>query len=149
MAENVVDLVSTPPPPSATKITEELIPQHLSVIPLDLCKKAMLEAMKEKYDRDRDLQAYIEKLPEIFTTLQKISTKAPLFEAGGSKQPGQVLQRLNTFATVTSNFERNPKKEAKFITCRITSITLTTPEPHPPAPKPTRDEEGENMEDIS
>ena len=51
----------------------------------------MLEAVKEKYDRDRDLQAYIEKIPEIFTMVQKLSTKSPLFEAGGSRQPGQVL----------------------------------------------------------
>ena len=84
-------LVSTPLPPSPTKITEELIPQQLSVSPLDLCKNAMLQAMKGKNDRDRYLQAYIEKLPEIFTTVQRLSTKAPLFEAGGSRQPGQAL----------------------------------------------------------
>ena len=67
MPETVVDLVSTPPPPSSTKITEELIPEQLSVSPLDLCKNAMSEAVKEKFDQDRDLQDYIEKLPEIFT----------------------------------------------------------------------------------
>ena len=86
-----MDLVSTPPPLSPKKITEELIPQQLSISPLDLCKNSMSEAMKEKYDRDRDLQAYIEKLPEIFTTVQKLSTKSPLFETGGSRQPDKVL----------------------------------------------------------
>ena len=33
--ENVVDLVSTPPPPSPTKITKELVPEQLSISPLD------------------------------------------------------------------------------------------------------------------
>ena len=55
----------------------------------------MSEAVKEKYDRDRDLQAYIEKLPELLTSVKNITTKAPLFEAGGSRLPtpqlGQVL----------------------------------------------------------
>ena len=74
--------------------------------------------------------------------VQKLSTKAPLFDAGGSRQPGQVFQRLNTFATVTSTFERNPDTEAKVVARRITSITSTDLEP-------TGDEEGENMEDIS
>ena len=32
IAKNVVDLVSTPPPPSPTKITEDIIPQHILVI---------------------------------------------------------------------------------------------------------------------
>ena len=91
MPETVVDLVSTPPPPSPTKITEELVPEQLSISPLDLCKNAMLEAVKEKFYRDRDLQEFIEKLPEIFTSVQKLSTKAPLFEASGSRKPGQIL----------------------------------------------------------
>ena len=43
----------------------------------------MLEAVKEKFDKDRDLQAFIEKLPEIFASIQKLSTKSPLFEVGG------------------------------------------------------------------
>ena len=55
MPETVVDLVSTPPPPSPTKITEELIPQQLSLSPLILCNNAMSEVVKEKYDRDRYL----------------------------------------------------------------------------------------------
>ena len=67
MPENIVDLVSTPPPPSLTKVTEEQVPKQHSVSPLDLCKSAMSEAVKEKFDRERDLQAYIEKLPAIFT----------------------------------------------------------------------------------
>ena len=91
MLENVVDLVSTPPPPSPTKVTKELVLEQLSIIPLDLCKSVMSEAVKEKFDRDRYLHAFIEKLPDIFTSVQKLSTKAPLFEAGGSRQPGQVL----------------------------------------------------------
>ena len=55
MLENVVDLVSTPPPPSSTKVTEELAPEQLSISPLDLCKSVMLEVVKEKFDKDRYL----------------------------------------------------------------------------------------------
>ena len=50
MPENVVALVSTPPPPSPIKITEELVSEYLSISPLDLCKSVMSEAMKEKFD---------------------------------------------------------------------------------------------------
>ena len=79
-----------PPPPSLTKVTEEQVPKQHSVIPLDLCKSAMSEAVKAKFDKDRDLQAFIEKLPEIFTSVQKLSTKSPLFEVGGY-QPSHEL----------------------------------------------------------
>ena len=85
--ENVVNLVSTPPPPSPTQITKEQAPTPQSVSPLDLCKSVMLEAVKEKFDRDRDLQDFFEKLHAIFTSTQKISTQAPIFTSGGH-QPG-------------------------------------------------------------
>ena len=55
MTKNVVDLVSTPPPPSPTKITQELIPEHPSISPLNICMNAMWETMKENFDHDRDL----------------------------------------------------------------------------------------------
>ena len=71
-----------------------LIPDPHSISPIDICKNAMSETLKEKFDRDRDLQEYIEKLPELLTSVQKLSTKPPLFEVGGSRlpapQPGQV-----------------------------------------------------------
>ena len=63
--------------------SHELIPEQPSISPLDTCKNAMSETVKEKFDRDRDLQAYIEKLPELLTSVQKLATKAPLVEAGG------------------------------------------------------------------
>ena len=114
--ENIVDLMSTPPPPSLTKITQELIPEQLSISPLDISKNAMSETVKEKFDRDRDLQEYIEKFPQSLTSVQKITTKAPLFKAGGSRliipQHGQILQISRTFAIASSTFERNPDKEA-------------------------------------
>ena len=55
IAENVVDLVSTPPPPSPTKITQDLILEPPSISPLNICKNSMSETLKEKFDRDRDL----------------------------------------------------------------------------------------------
>ena len=85
MAENVVDLVSKPPPPSLTQITQEEIPKLPSISLVDICKNAMPKILKERFDQDRDFQAYIEKLPELLTSVQNITTKCPLFEAGGSR----------------------------------------------------------------
>ena len=93
----------------------------------------MSKAVKENFDRDRDLQAYIEKIPEIFTMVQNLSTKAPMFDVDGSRlpvdQPGQVLQQKKTVAIISSMFERNPDKEAPIIGRRRTSIDPVTPEP--------------------
>ena len=131
MPKNVVDLVSTPPPPSMTKVIEEIVTKQLSVIPLDLCKSAMSEAVKAMFDKDRDLQAFIEKLLEIFKSTHNISTKSPLFEVGGY-QPGHESQS-RTFATITSNFKRNPNKEAEVVARRTSTITLTIPKADLPA----------------
>ena len=151
--ENVVDLVSTPPPPSPTKITQELIPEPPSISPIDISKNAMSVTLKEKFNRDRDLKAYIEKLPELLTSAQNISTKAPLFKVGGSRiptpQPSQVPQRPRNMAAISSIFQRNPDKEATIVTSQTASIIPTIPEPHSPASEPTEDEEGENMEEIN
>ena len=40
-AENVFDLISTPPPLSPTKITQEAIPEHLSTSPINICKNVL------------------------------------------------------------------------------------------------------------
>ena len=53
-AENVVDLVSTPPSLSPTQITQEEIPKLPSISQVDICKNAMLETLKERFDQDRD-----------------------------------------------------------------------------------------------
>ena len=63
MDKNIVDLVSTPPPLSPKKITQEEIPQLPTIILVDICKNAMLETLKERLDQDNDFQAYIEKFP--------------------------------------------------------------------------------------
>ena len=55
MAENVMDLVSTPPPPSPTKITQELILEPPSISLINICKNSMSETMKKTIDHDRDL----------------------------------------------------------------------------------------------
>ena len=84
--ENIVDLVSTPPLPSPTQITQEDIPQSLTSSPVDICKNAMLETLKERLNHDGDFQAYIEKLPKLFTSAQKITTKCPLIESSSARQ---------------------------------------------------------------
>ena len=151
--ENIIDLVSMASPPSPTKVTEEKIPEQQSINQLNLYKSAMSEAVKEKFDRDRDLQDYIEKFPTIFTQVQKLSTKSPLFEVGGYPLPvpqtGQIPHKPNIFATITSTFEKNPEKEAEVAGCWTSTIPLTVPEPHLPATDPTRGEEEENIEDIN
>ena len=153
MVKNVVDLVSTPPPPSPTKITQELILDPPSISPLDICKNAMSETLKEKFNHDRDLQAYIEKFPELLTLVQNLSTKSPLFEVGESRipspQPGQVLQRLRMVAVISSTFQRNLNKEVEFVTSQTTSIIPFDLEPNPTVNEPTRDEEGEDMDEIN
>ena len=98
----------------------------------------MLEAVKEKFDKNRYLQEFIEKLLEIFTSVQKLSTKSPLFEVGGY-QPGNELQS-RTFATITSTFERNPNKEAKVTAHHTATITLTGHQTNLPAAALTREE---------
>ena len=67
--ENIVDLVSTPLPPSPTNTTQEDNPQIPTIIPIDICKNAMLETLKERFDQDSDFQAYIEKLLELLTSV--------------------------------------------------------------------------------
>ena len=85
-AENVVNLVFTPPTPSPTQIMQEAIPELPSISPVDICKNAMPKTLKERFDQDIDFQAYIKKLPELLTFVEKITTKCPLFETGGSRQ---------------------------------------------------------------
>ena len=105
----------------------------------------MSEAVKENFDRDRDLQAYIEKLHAIFTQVHKLSTKSPLFEVGGYPLPvpqtSQLPHKSNIFATITSTFERNPDKEAEVARHRTLAINLTVPKPHLPAIDPIGGEE--------
>ena len=50
--EEIIDLVFTPPLPSATQITHEDIPQPLTISPIDIYKNAMLETLKERFDHD-------------------------------------------------------------------------------------------------
>ena len=77
--EDVIDLVSTPPPPSPTPVVEEQEPTQQSVSPLDLYKNKIPESVKEKFDKDTELKAFFETLPDLFQSAQKIQTKAPLY----------------------------------------------------------------------
>ena len=153
MAKNVIDLVSTPTPPSLTKIIQEALPAPPSTSPVDICKNAMSETLKERFDQDKDFQEYIEKLPELLTSVQKITTKCPLFEASGSRlpapQPGQVPQRPRTVVVISSTFQRNPENQAEVVASRTTSLIPMNLEPLPPVSEPTRNEEEENMEETN
>ena len=85
----------------------------------------MSEAVKEKFDKDRNSQEFIEKLPEIFMSVQNLSTKSPVFEVGGY-QLGHEFQS-QTFATITS----------------------TVPQTNLRAGVPIKGEEEENIVDIN
>ena len=54
MDENIVDLVSTPPPPSPTQITQEDNPQIPTISLVDICKTAIPETLNERFDQDGD-----------------------------------------------------------------------------------------------
>ena len=83
--ENIVDLVSTPPPPSPTQITQEDSPPIATISPIDICKNAMPETLKEQFNQNDDFQEYIETLHELLTSVQKITTKFPLIEASAPR----------------------------------------------------------------
>ena len=90
---------------------------------------------------------------ELLTSVQKLSTKAPLFEFGGSRIPtpqlGQVLQRLRIVAVISLTFQRNPDKQAEVVASWTTSLIPTNTEPNPAANELIGDEEGENMDEIN
>ena len=54
MDENIIDLVSTPTPPYPTQITQKDNPQIPTIIPINICKNAMPETLKERFDQDSD-----------------------------------------------------------------------------------------------
>ena len=115
MDTNIVDLVSTPPPPSPTQITQEDNPYIPTISPVDICKNVMPESLKERFDQDGDFQAYIEELPELLTSIQKITTKCPLIEANASRKIlsqkiGQIPQKPRSVGIIKSTFLRNPDK---------------------------------------
>ena len=82
---NIVDLVSTPPPPYPTQITQEYNPQVPTISPVNICKNAMPKTLKRRFDQDGDFQAYIENLLKLLTPIQRITTKCPLIEVSGSR----------------------------------------------------------------
>ena len=114
----------------------------------------MPETLKERFDQDSDFQAYIEKLPELLTSVQKITTKCPLIKASGSRQlippqPGQIPQNLRSMGIIKSTFLRNPDKTSQVVASQTSSFILTDI-PHPPlANDPARDVEEENLEEIN
>ena len=64
--EDIIDLVSTPPPPSPTPVVKEKELTQQLVSPIDLYKNKISELVKEKFNKDTELKAFIEMLPELF-----------------------------------------------------------------------------------
>ena len=95
MPENVVDLVSTPPPPSPTLVVEEQASVQQSASPSGVYQREILETVKAKVDQDAELKAFFATLPALFQSAHKIQTTAPLY---ASKNP---------YANITTTFTRN------------------------------------------
>ena len=93
--KTVVDLVSTPPPPSSTPIVEEQASVQQSVNPHNVYQRAIPETVKAKVDQDTELKAFFMTLPALFKSAQKIQTKSPLYA------------RKKPYATVTTTFTRD------------------------------------------
>ena len=94
--EAIVDLVSTPPPPSPTLLVEEQALAQQSVSPLDLYKSRIPESVKEKVDKDIELKAFFETLLELFQLAQKIHMRTPLY-TGSSTNPQVIAHIQSTF----------------------------------------------------
>ena len=118
--EDVVDLVSTLPPPSSTPVVEEKSPAQYSVSPLDLYKSRILESVKEKVDKDTELKAFFEMLPELFQSAQKIHTRTLLYTSSRTKP--QVITHL------TSTFTRS-NQEGDIIGHVNSTIEHINPQP--------------------
>ena len=91
--EDVVDLVSTPPPPSPTPVFKEQELAQQSVSPLDLYKNKIPKSVKENFDKEIKIKAFFETLPKLFQSAQKIQTKAPLYT--GSRIFGHLTSTFN------------------------------------------------------
>ena len=76
--EDIVNLVSTPPPPSPTPVVKEQASAQQSISPLDLYQRVIPETVKAKVDKDKEIKAFFETLPELFQSAQKIQTTVPL-----------------------------------------------------------------------
>ena len=114
----------------------------------------MPETLKERLDQDGDFQAYIEKLPELLTSVHKTTTKFPLIEASASRQIlsqqiGQIPQKPRSVGVIKSTFVRNLDKTSQIVTSRTSSIIPFNISHQPPSNEPARDAEEDNLEDIN
>ena len=64
--KNVVDLVSTPPPPSPTPVVEEQASIQQLVSPHNIYQRAILETVKAKVNQDAELKYFFATLPALF-----------------------------------------------------------------------------------
>ena len=114
----------------------------------------MMETLKERFDHDGDFQAFIEKLTELLTSIQKITTKCPLIQSSSprqilSQQIGLIAQKPRSAGTIKSIFLRNPNKTSQIVTSRTSSF-IPFDIPYPPlANESAKDVEEYNLKDIN
>ena len=86
LAVETIDLASTPLPPSPTQIIQEDMLVFTNISLTNLCKSAMSETLKEKVDKDVDLQQFINKLPNLFLKAQQITTTHKIVDSSYAQQ---------------------------------------------------------------
>ena len=101
-----------------------------NISPADLCKSAMSETLKEKVDKDVDLQQFINKILNIFLKYQQINTTYALTESCSTHQlltqprlPQQQTPKV--VGIIQSTVLRNPDKSAQLVAARNSSFTPT------------------------
>ena len=81
---NSIDLNSTPPPPYPTKIVQEEIPNPTVFSSSNPYIYVMPKILKENFDKDADLQQFINDLPNIFCNSQQINNTHSLTKSSSS-----------------------------------------------------------------
>ena len=79
-----IDLNTTPPSPSPTQIVQEEVPNPTFVTPTYM--QALSENIHTKFDKDTDLQEFINQLPIIFPFFQQLNTRKLVVDLGPSQQ---------------------------------------------------------------
>ena len=101
-----------------------------NISPADLCKSVMSETLKEKVDKDVDLQQFINKLLDLFLKSQQISTTHKLIESSSaqqnlSSQTTQASPPPKVVGVIQSTFLINPNKTSQFLVALTSSFTPT------------------------
>ena len=100
-----IDLNTTPPPPCPTQIVQEEVPNPNYVPPTIPYMQALSEKLKQKFDKYKDLQDFINQLPNLFSSIQQLNKTNPIVN---SRPHDKFLQSPNTLTSYKS-LHQNPR----------------------------------------